>query len=139
MLLSCLLHILNSFLISQGRKAGVEKLAKLATNIYKIKFLENGEPKAKNSPYAQFESLTKKDFSKEFLKNIFDRVQHIGLLIDRNGKLLTVVRTGWLNKEGADFMKRYKKRWFLLADNTLYYYKNPGVIITFRQSHIAKL
>ena len=35
-------------------------------------------------------------------------------------------KKGWLTKRGGR-IKNWKRRWFVLADNCLYYYKGPEV------------
>jgi hypothetical protein len=73
-----------------------------------------------------------KDFPQIFLEIIYERIIHTGLGLyhptSQPSSFWYVVKSGWLNKQGMDLLKMWKRRYFILgSDNTLYYYKKPAV------------
>ena len=50
--------------------------------------------------------------------------QQRGLLIKRSEEA-PVTLSGWLFKQGSDGLMLWKKRWFVLSEYCLFYYKSP--------------
>ncbi|KAH3758012.1 cytohesin 1 [Pelomyxa schiedti] len=64
------------------------------------------------------------DVPGEYLEKIYDRIVHDEIKMEK-GVFANAEKKGWLTKEGGR-IKTWKKRWFVLSDNCLYYFKNPG-------------
>eukprot|EP01156_Anaeramoeba_ignava_P021723 Anaeramoba_ignava/c19616_g3_i1.p1 GENE.c19616_g3_i1~~c19616_g3_i1.p1 ORF type:complete len:190 (+),score=74.07 c19616_g3_i1:1-570(+) len=70
-----------------------------------------------------------KDLPKEFLSDIYDRITKNEITVTgSNGQSETITfanpeKKGWLTKQGGHY-KNWKKRWFLLSYNCLYYFKS---------------
>lgn len=109
-------------------------VANLACSIYNIRFTENNIARQNPIPFTRFVENCKginggQDFPTSFLENVYERIVHVGLIASNNVYAHTsmIVKTGWLNKQGMDFLRIWKRRWFFLSDRTLFYYKKPGV------------
>lgn len=88
-----------------------------------IKFWEN-TPKGDGSIcfYDESRLLQAKELSKT------DKVNKNELFSDNQGKL---EKAGWLTKRGHK-VKNWKRRWFLLKDPTLCYFKSPRVRLFYK-------
>lgn len=111
--------------------AGPASVSNLGFSIYLIWYSPSSMKRKIPLPLKKFVDNNKginggKDFSMEYLENVYDRAIHSGLTIDDEKKFFPVVRAGWLNKQGMDLLKMWKKRWFLLCQRTLWYFKKPG-------------
>jgi len=71
-----------------------------------------------------------KDLPANEVGTLYDRILHseIKLEVDRDdmsGNLFTnPVKSGWLLKKGSGSISRWVRRWFILSENTLYYFKD---------------
>eukprot|EP01103_Thecamoeba_quadrilineata_P008894 TRINITY_DN18603_c0_g1_i1.p1 TRINITY_DN18603_c0_g1~~TRINITY_DN18603_c0_g1_i1.p1 ORF type:complete len:447 (-),score=87.40 TRINITY_DN18603_c0_g1_i1:158-1363(-) len=64
-----------------------------------------------------------KDLPAEFMEELYDRVVKNEIKIQGDGILTRAVKQGWLHKLGLNYL--WQKRWFVLSNNTLYYYLSP--------------
>jgi hypothetical protein len=55
------------------------------------------------------------------------QTQNTGALYPQTQLPNQIVKRGWLTKEG-EWVKSWKRRWFVLKDNTIYYFENETVI-----------
>jgi len=106
---SCANFAFSIFLICYQEK-GLKKQVPLTLQ----KFIENN--KGVNN---------KKNLPTSFLENCYERAIHFDLF-DTKDKFIPVAKTGWLSKQGVDFFKLWKKRWFICTDGALSYFKKPG-------------
>lgn len=67
-----------------------------------------------------------KDIPEEFLGEIYDRIVTNEIKMESPNTQLWVKteKKGWLTKRGGR-IQTWKRRWFVLADNVLYYFKSP--------------
>eukprot|EP00727_Mastigamoeba_balamuthi_P007150 m51a1_g3055 hypothetical protein (837) ;mRNA; f:967981-971134 len=84
-------------------------------------------PQVKNKmTKAQFLKTTRginagQDLPQQFLENLYDRIVSDEIKMD-SGLLANAEKKGWLTKQGGR-VKTWKRRWFVLADNCLYYFR----------------
>jgi hypothetical protein len=66
------------------------------------------------------------DLPEEFLGAIYDRIVKNEIKMESPNTSLWVKteKKGWLTKRGGR-IQTWKRRWFVLADNVLYYFKTP--------------
>mmetsp|Transcript_5120 Transcript_5120/g.7216 ORF Transcript_5120/g.7216 Transcript_5120/m.7216 type:complete len:938 (+) Transcript_5120:3-2816(+) len=65
-------------------------------------------------------------FPKEFLEDLYDRIVNDEIKMETEGKAWSSAdKKGWLTKQGGN-IKTWKKRWFILNHNCLYYFKTPS-------------
>ncbi|KAM9953170.1 hypothetical protein ACTFIR_008231 [Dictyostelium discoideum] len=76
----------------------------------------------------------KKDLPIEYLESLYDRIINCELKMDSDSLFSNALIKGWLNKMTSN-EKTWQRRWFVLKNNCLYYFKNekdedhPKVII----------
>jgi hypothetical protein len=49
----------------------------------------------------------------------------------QKSSLGTPDKEGWLSKQGLAFLKAWQRRWFILKEDTLYYFKDKEVSYIF--------
>eukprot|EP01114_Cavostelium_apophysatum_P006874 TRINITY_DN1840_c0_g1_i1.p1 TRINITY_DN1840_c0_g1~~TRINITY_DN1840_c0_g1_i1.p1 ORF type:complete len:1243 (-),score=449.77 TRINITY_DN1840_c0_g1_i1:160-3888(-) len=60
---------------------------------------------------------------KEYMENLYDKIVENEIKMQAEGSVFTSAeRKGWCRKQGGRW-KTWKKRWFVLKDNCLYYFK----------------
>jgi len=102
-------------------------VSNLAYGIFSLFYTETGIKRSVILSSRKFVENNKgvndgKDFPTSFLENIYDRVLHTGL----DNKIGTVIKSGWLHKQGNDLLRIWKRRYFILVGYHLIYYKKPG-------------
>lgn len=50
--------------------------------------------------------------------------------VQRINYVFSLSRKGWLRKQGTSLLDGWAKRWFVLTDSCLYYFKHPQVCIS---------
>jgi len=63
------------------------------------------------------------DFPQEFLETLYDRIVEDEIKMEQ-GMFTNAEKKGWLTKQGGR-IKTWKRRWFILNDTGLYYFKKP--------------
>jgi len=63
------------------------------------------------------------DFPQEFLETLYDRIVEDEIKMEQ-GVFTNAEKKGWLTKQGGR-IKTWKRRWFILNDTGLYYFKKP--------------
>jgi len=63
------------------------------------------------------------DFPQEFLEKLYDRIVEDEIKMEQ-GVFTNAEKKGWLTKQGGR-IKTWKRRWFILNDTGLYYFKKP--------------
>jgi len=63
------------------------------------------------------------DFPQEFLEKLYDRIVEDEIKMEQ-GMFTNAEKKGWLTKQGGR-IKTWKRRWFILNDTGLYYFKKP--------------
>jgi hypothetical protein len=67
------------------------------------------------------------DLPAEYLSNLYDRINDDEIkLDDSNSTYANAEKKGYLTKQGGR-IKTWKRRWFVLTNNCLYYFKTKGV------------
>lgn len=69
------------------------------------------------------------DVPQSLLLELYDTIQKEEIRMEEDVSLLTFYnpeREGWLAKQGGR-VKTWKRRWFILTGNCLYYFKDPSV------------
>ncbi len=94
-------------------------------------FTENGIKRATPPTFKKFLENNKginggRDLPSSYLENTYERVLHLGYSKDAHWRLPVFVKSGWLLKQGKDLLKMWKKRYFLVGDRFLYYFKHVG-------------
>jgi len=80
----------------------------------KMEFLNNTKTINNGSPLA-----------KDFMENLYDKIVADEIKMETEGKMWTnAEKKGWLIKQGGQ-IKTWKRRWFILDNNCLYYFKTP--------------
>lgn len=67
------------------------------------------------------------DLPREFLEALYDSIVSEGIKMEGEGEILLFQgadRKGWIRKQGGR-IKTWKKRWFVLSSNCIYYFKDP--------------
>jgi len=67
-----------------------------------------------------------KDLPAEFLEQLYDRIveNEIKMESPNTSFWVKTEKKGWLTKRGGR-IQTWRRRWFVLADNVLYYFKTP--------------
>ncbi|KRT79555.1 Pleckstrin homology domain containing protein [Oryctes borbonicus] len=85
------------------------------------------QPKAEAQPQTQVFSQTQISKSKEVVerKKASGNVSQLRSPIAKRPAEAPVTMQGWLHKQGSDGLMLWKKRWFVLSEYCLFYYKGP--------------
>jgi hypothetical protein len=66
------------------------------------------------------------DVPAEFMETLYDKIVNDEIKMETEGNLFkNASKKGWLTKQGGKW-KSWKKRWFVLSENCLFYFKAPG-------------
>lgn len=67
----------------------------------------------------------------DFMEELYDKIVHEEIKMETDGQVfMNAEKKGWMTKQGGR-IKTWKRRWFILSDNVLYYFKNPSVCCKF--------
>jgi len=72
-----------------------------------------------------------KDLPDQFLEDIYTRIVEEEIKMrDESSVVMNAEKKGWMTFRGTRKAKTtsWKRRWFILSDSILYYYKKPGVL-----------
>jgi len=105
-------------------------LSNLCFTLYTTCFSESSHRRQQFIPLKRFLENCRgindgRDLSVSFLENLYEKLIHTGLGY-YNVNFRKILKCGWLTKQGNDFMQLWKKRWFLLSESVLLYYKKIG-------------
>jgi len=66
-----------------------------------------------------------KDFELSLLEQIYEHIQSNEIKMDKNNVYANASKSGYMVKQGGR-IKTWKRRWFVLNDGCLYYFKAKG-------------
>eukprot|EP01114_Cavostelium_apophysatum_P015711 TRINITY_DN4342_c0_g1_i2.p1 TRINITY_DN4342_c0_g1~~TRINITY_DN4342_c0_g1_i2.p1 ORF type:complete len:644 (-),score=193.46 TRINITY_DN4342_c0_g1_i2:16-1947(-) len=63
---------------------------------------------------------------REFMEVLYDKIIYDEIKMETEGKMWTnAEKKGWLTKQEGGSIKTWKRRWFILDNNCLYYFRTP--------------
>ena len=67
-----------------------------------------------------------KDVDQAYMERLYDRIVEEEIKMDATGSMFAnAEKKGWMTKQGGR-IKTWKRRWFVLSNNHLYYFKTPN-------------